>query len=83
MSDGVIEEIRLGAASLRETPARLTATEAVLLRKSIAPEGLAETISLARAALSGECRPIDDIRSTAKYRAGVAGNLVEEFLRSL
>ena len=27
-----------------------------------------------------EIKPIDDIRSTAKYRAMVAGNLVEEFL---
>lgn len=79
----VIEEIRLAAASLRETPARLAATEAALLGRSIAPGSLTETISVARAALASECRPIDDIRSTAKYRAAVAGNLAEEFLRSL
>jgi putative cofactor-binding repeat protein len=30
-----------------------------------------------------EIRPIDDIRSTAKYRAAVAGNLVAEFLNLL
>ncbi len=30
-----------------------------------------------------EIKPIDDIRSTAKYRAAVAGNLVAEFLRLL
>jgi putative cofactor-binding repeat protein len=77
----VIEEIRLGAASLRETPARLAATEAALFGRSVASEDLLETIAAGRAALDGECRPIDDIRSTAKYRAAVAGNLVEEFLR--
>ncbi|MBB5056615.1 putative cofactor-binding repeat protein [Granulicella aggregans] len=79
---GVIEEIRLGAASLRETPARLVATELALTRRSVDAE-LGPTIAAARTALAGECRPIDDIRSTAKYRAAVAGNLVEEFLRGL
>ena len=43
----------------------------------------AETIAAARAAVLSEARPIDDIRSTAKYRATVAANLVEEFLRAL
>ena len=33
--------------------------------------------------LLGEAQPIDDIRSTARYRATVAANLLEEFLRSL
>lgn len=83
VTKGVIEEIRLGAASLRETPARLAATEAALTGRSVAAGDLADTVAFARAALAGECRPIDDIRSTAKYRAAVAGNLVEEFLRGL
>jgi putative cofactor-binding repeat protein len=83
MSGGLIEEMRLGAASLRETPARLAATEAALIGRSVSPADLGETIAAARKALAGECKPIDDIRSTAKYRAAVAGNLVEEFLRSL
>jgi putative cofactor-binding repeat protein len=30
-----------------------------------------------------EIRPIDDIRSTARYRAAVSGNLVAEFLEKL
>ena len=41
------------------------------------------TIAAARAAILTEARPIDDIRSTAKYRATVAANLLEEFLRTL
>ena len=83
VNSGVIEEIRIGAASLRETPARLAATEAALCGRSVDRESISNTISLARNALAGEARPIDDIRSTAKYRAAVAGNLVEEYLRSL
>jgi putative cofactor-binding repeat protein len=83
LEHGVIAEIRLAGASLRETPVRLAATEAALLGRSVDPESLQEVIAGARAALAGECLPIDDIRSTAKYRAAVAGNLVEEFLRSL
>ena len=82
-SGGVIEEMRLGAASLSETPARLIATESALTGGSIKADKLDETIGRARKALASECRPIDDIRSTAKYRAAVAGNLLEEFLRSL
>jgi putative cofactor-binding repeat protein len=30
-----------------------------------------------------ETHPIDDIRSTARYRAAVVGNLVNEFLEIL
>jgi xanthine dehydrogenase iron-sulfur cluster and FAD-binding subunit A len=40
-------------------------------------------IADARAALLHEIIPIDDIRSTAKYRATVAANLLEEFLLNL
>jgi CO/xanthine dehydrogenase FAD-binding subunit len=79
MNHDVVEEIRIGAASLRETPARLFATEDALRGNAVT----ADTISAARAALAGEILPIDDIRSTAKYRAAVASNLLEEFLISL
>jgi CO/xanthine dehydrogenase FAD-binding subunit len=79
MKNGVIEDIRIGAASLRETPARLTTTEQALLNQPVTTS----TIAAARAAIQTEARPIDDIRSTAKYRATVAANLLEEFLHTL
>ncbi len=79
INHGQIDDIRLGAASLREYPTRLIATERALIGKIISTE----TIAAARAAVLAEARPIDDIRSTAKYRATVAANLVEEFLRTL
>jgi len=79
MNNGVIQDIRIGAASLRETPARLTTTEQSLLNQPIT----AQTIAAARGTIQAEARPIDDIRSTAKYRATVAANLLEEFLVTL
>jgi CO/xanthine dehydrogenase FAD-binding subunit len=75
----LIQDIRIGAASLREFPTRCTAVEQALLNQPITPT----TIAAARAALATETRPIDDIRSTAKYRAAVAANLLEEFLHTL
>jgi CO/xanthine dehydrogenase FAD-binding subunit len=79
----VISEIRLGAASLADRPLRCSVTEAALLNQSIAPAHLETTIRASRSALASEAKPIDDIRSTGKYRAAVALNLLEEFLRSL
>jgi CO/xanthine dehydrogenase FAD-binding subunit len=78
-----IQDIRIGAASLRETPTRCPAAEQALLNQPLTPATLPTLIAAARAALATEARPIDDIRSTAKYRAAVAANLLEEFLRSL
>jgi CO/xanthine dehydrogenase FAD-binding subunit len=78
-----ITDIRLGAASLTDRPVRCSATEAALLGKSVGPEHVDATVRAGRAALASETHTIDDIRSTAKYRAAVAGNLLEEFLRSL
>lgn len=77
--DRRIAEIRLGAASLCETPIRLSRTEKSLVDKAITPESIRD----AKAALASEVKPIDDIRSTAIYRTAVAANLLEEFLRSL
>jgi CO/xanthine dehydrogenase FAD-binding subunit len=79
IQDGIVKDIRIGAASLREFPTRCTAAEHALLNLTITPS----TIAAARAALTTEARPIDDIRSTAKYRAAVAANLLEEFLHIL
>jgi len=79
MEGGVIADIRLGAASLADRPVRCVAAEAALLGRRIDEAA----IRAGRAALASEAKPIDDIRSTAMYRAAVAENLLEEFLRSL
>jgi CO/xanthine dehydrogenase FAD-binding subunit len=59
-------------------PLRLFATERLLEGNPIGPS----TIAAARKTAASEIRPIDDIRSTARYRAAVVGNLVAEFLET-
>ena len=83
LDDDRLTDIRLGAASLTDRPVRCSAAEAALLGKSLGPNDIDATIRAGRAALAAETHTIDDIRSTAKYRSAVAGNLLEEFLRSL
>lgn len=83
LEQGRIIAVRLGAASLGDRPLRLYATEKALLGTSVEADQMEGTVQVARAALAQEAKPIDDIRSTARYRAAVAGNLLEEFLRSL
>jgi len=51
----------------------------MLIGKRIAPS----LIDAARQSVAKEIRPIDDIRSSARYRSVVAGNLVAEFLEKL
>ena len=78
-----IQEIRLAAASLADRPIRLYATERALTNASLTPADFPTTLRQARAALASESHPIDDIRSTARYRSAVAANLLEQFLRTL
>jgi CO/xanthine dehydrogenase FAD-binding subunit len=79
LSKGVIEDVRLAMGSIAPVPLRLRKTELALLGKRI-DRALLE---LARTTAAAEVQPIDDIRSTARYRAAVAGNLVTEFLEQL
>ncbi len=73
---GVIDDVRIALGSVAPVPIRLRATEHHLRGKPF-EQSLIET---ARKAAIAETRPIDDIRSTARYRAAVVGNLVREFL---
>jgi OHCU decarboxylase len=79
MCGGVVEDVRLAMGSVAPVPLRLGGTERVIRGKAID----ADVIEMARATVAGELRPIDDIRSTAGYRAAVAANLVAEFLVQL
>ena len=71
--------MRISLGSVAPTPIRLTETERILMRKPLA-RSLAE---LAASTAAAEVRPIDDIRSTARYRASVVGNLVSDFIERL
>jgi OHCU decarboxylase len=79
IANGVIEDLRIAFGSIAPVPLRLRQTEQTVTGRSIDSALLA----LARKTAIGEVRPIDDIRSTARYRAAVAGNLVVEFLNRL
>jgi OHCU decarboxylase len=79
LSDGVVEEVRIALGSVAPVPLRLTETEKIVRGKVID----AELLLVARKAVAAAILPIDDIRSTARYRAAVAGNLVAEFLTRL
>ncbi len=83
LNNQTIQEIRLAAASLADRPIRLYATERALTQASLAPSDFPATLRHARAALATESHPIDDIRSTARYRSAVAANLLDQFLRTL
>jgi OHCU decarboxylase len=74
-----IEDARIALGSVSPVPLRLRETERMVNGEIID----ALLVRRARQAAITEIKPIDDIRSTAKYRAAVAGNLVEEFLNLL
>jgi OHCU decarboxylase len=79
LANGVIEDVRIALGSVAPVPLRLTETERIVRGKAIDFDLLLS----ARKAAAAEIRPIDDIRSAARYRAVVAGNLVAEFLHRL
>jgi len=73
---GVVQDVRIAVGSVAPTVVRATKTEAALRGRPLDEA----TIAAAERALLAEIAPIDDIRSTARYRARVAGNLLREFL---
>lgn len=79
LADGMIDDVRLAMGSVAPVPVRLTKTERIVKGERIEPP----LVQLASKTAAAEIRPIDDIRSTARYRAAVAGNLVAEFLERL
>lgn len=79
LAGGVIEDVRIALGSVAPVPLRLAETEQVVRGKPIEPS----LLELAKNAAAAEIRPIDDIRSTARYRTAVARNLVAEFLEKL
>jgi CO/xanthine dehydrogenase FAD-binding subunit len=79
LSNGKIADVRLAAGSVAPVPIRLTQTESALKNQPVS----APALEACRKSLVEEIQPIDDIRSTAKYRTVVLFNLVSDFLRGL
>lgn len=76
---GRIADVRIALGSVAPTVLRVRATENLLRGQRLGSEILRE----AQAALAGEIAPIDDMRSTERYRVRVAQNLLGEFLETL
>jgi CO/xanthine dehydrogenase FAD-binding subunit len=79
MEAGMIRDVRIALGSIAPIVLRAVKTEEVLRGAKLAPEIMAA----AKETLFREISPIDDIRSSARYRLRVAQNLLEEFLSQL
>jgi CO/xanthine dehydrogenase FAD-binding subunit len=75
----MVEEIRMGMGSVAPVPLRLTAIEEFVAGRRVD----AALIADCRHLLDTMIAPIDDIRSTMEYRRLVAGNVLEDCLRTL
>jgi CO/xanthine dehydrogenase FAD-binding subunit len=79
MDAGRIAQIRIALGSIAPTVLRAVETERALEGKKLTPE----TLRAAQAILAQEITPIDDMRSTARYRRRIAQNLLAEFCEML
>jgi CO/xanthine dehydrogenase FAD-binding subunit len=79
VTGSVIDDVRIALGSVAPVPLRLTEVERIAKGKPVEPE----LVQWIRKMTSAAIQPIDDIRSTARYRSAVAGNLVAEFLQQL
>jgi xanthine dehydrogenase small subunit len=70
-------DVRLALGSVAATTIRAPGAEAIL--EGARPTR--EAADAAAAALIGELRPIDDVRSTADYRRAVAGRVLHRLVR--
>ena len=76
---GAIRDIRIALGSVAPIVMRAVKTEDALRSSTVTRH----SVAAAREVLAREIAPIDDIRSTARYRMRVAQNLLEEFLAQL
>jgi carbon-monoxide dehydrogenase medium subunit len=79
VDSSVIKHIRIALGSVAPVPLRCQNLEAALTGQAVTPD----LIAYARELIAGEIQPIDDIRSTARYRSLVTQNLLSEFLGRL
>ncbi len=76
---GAVREVRLAAGSVAPTVVRCRRAEGALRGGPLEPSLIAGACE----ELAADIAPIDDIRSTARYRSRVARNLLKDFLEGL
>jgi CO/xanthine dehydrogenase FAD-binding subunit len=79
VENGLIRDIRIALGSVAPVVLRALNTEDSLRGQRVTPT----VVTVAEETLAQEIAPIDDIRSTERYRLRVAQNLLEEFLLQL
>ena len=79
VESGRIVEVRIALGSVAPTVIRCPKTEAILRGEKPTPA----LIGRAQGEIAREISPIDDFRSTARYRTRVTRNLLAEFIESL
>jgi len=79
VNGGQIRDLRIAVGSVAPTVVRCVQTEQCLRGRRLDPE----RVRAARETLAREIAPIDDMRSTARYRLRVAQNLLADFLGGL
>jgi CO/xanthine dehydrogenase FAD-binding subunit len=79
LEDGRILDVRIALGSVSPTVFRAVQTENTLRGEKRTPAVLRAIQDV----LAGEIAPIDDMRSTARYRCRIARNLLLEFCESL
>jgi CO/xanthine dehydrogenase FAD-binding subunit len=76
---GRVSDIRIALGSVAPTVVRATETEKLLRGERLSPA----VLRAGQEVLAHEIGPIDDMRSTARYRQRVAQNLLAEFIEML
>ncbi|MCK6681182.1 MAG: xanthine dehydrogenase family protein subunit M [Thermoanaerobaculia bacterium] len=79
IENGVVEELRIGLGSVAPVPARARSAEAVILGKAVDSLPIEDAVK----AIQSDISPIDDIRSTARYRRVVTANVLRQALEEL
>jgi CO/xanthine dehydrogenase FAD-binding subunit len=74
-----VRDVRIAFGSVAPTVVRARTAEGSLRGRDLTDEAAAAAVE----ALAADITPIDDIRSTARYRLEVAGRLLAEFLSAL
>ena len=74
-----IAAIRIGMGAVAAQPIRVRRVEAAL----VGQRPTADRAAHAAEVLASEIKPIDDVRSTSRYRLRVAQNIVSSFVRGL
>jgi len=79
MDGRTVRDVRIALGSVAPIPFRAAATENLLRGQTLN----SDLVRAAGETLAGEIAPIDDFRSTSRYRRRVAKNLVIDFLGSV